>query len=62
MVKFRTMVRGAEDQLDRLVDLEELEEPAFKIANDPRVTRIGRSASARINEIRRDITPQNDGQ
>lgn len=42
MVKFRTMVRGAEDQLDRLVDLKELDEPAFKIANDPRVTRIGR--------------------
>lgn len=42
MVKFRTMVRGAEDQLDRLVDLRELDEPAFKIANDPRVTRVGR--------------------
>ncbi|HXV06101.1 MAG TPA: sugar transferase, partial [Solirubrobacterales bacterium] len=42
MVKFRTMVRGAEEQLDRLVDLRQLDEPAFKIAADPRVTRAGR--------------------
>ena len=42
MVKFRTMVRGAEEQLGELVDLEKLEEPAFKIADDPRVTRAGR--------------------
>ena len=54
MVKFRTMVRGAEDQLDRLVDLEELEEPAFKIANDPRVTRIGR----RLRRFSLDELPQ----
>lgn len=42
MVKFRTMVRGAEEQLDGLVDLRQLDEPAFKIASDPRVTRAGR--------------------
>jgi exopolysaccharide biosynthesis polyprenyl glycosylphosphotransferase len=42
MVKFRTMVQGAEEQLGELVDLEKLEEPAFKIADDPRVTRAGR--------------------
>jgi exopolysaccharide biosynthesis polyprenyl glycosylphosphotransferase len=42
MVKFRTMVQGAEEQLDRLVDLRQLDEPAFKIAGDPRVTRAGR--------------------
>ncbi len=42
MVKFRTMVQGAEEQLDRLVDLRELDEPAFKIVDDPRVTRAGR--------------------
>jgi exopolysaccharide biosynthesis polyprenyl glycosylphosphotransferase len=42
MLKFRTMVRGAEEQLGELVDLEKLDEPAFKIADDPRVTRAGR--------------------
>ena len=42
MVKFRTMVQGAEEQLGELVDLEKLDEPAFKIADDPRVTRAGR--------------------
>jgi len=42
MVKFRTMVRGAEQRLPELVDLDELEEPAFKIQDDPRVTRAGR--------------------
>jgi len=42
MLKFRTMVRGAEGQLRELVDLEKLDEPAFKIADDPRVTRAGR--------------------
>jgi exopolysaccharide biosynthesis polyprenyl glycosylphosphotransferase len=42
MLKFRTMVQGAEEQLRELVDLEKLDEPAFKIAGDPRVTRVGR--------------------
>ena len=42
MVKFRTMVRDAEERLGNLVDLEGLEQPAFKIRNDPRVTRAGR--------------------
>ncbi len=42
MVKFRTMVQGAEEQLGELIDLEKLDEPAFKIADDPRVTRAGR--------------------
>jgi exopolysaccharide biosynthesis polyprenyl glycosylphosphotransferase len=42
VLKFRTMVEGAEDQLGELVDLEKLKEPAFKIADDPRVTRAGR--------------------
>jgi exopolysaccharide biosynthesis polyprenyl glycosylphosphotransferase len=41
MLKFRTMVQGAEEQLPELVDLEKLDEPAFKIADDPRVTRAG---------------------
>ncbi|HEX6687656.1 MAG TPA: sugar transferase [Solirubrobacterales bacterium] len=42
VLKFRTMVQGAEEQLGELVDLAKLKEPAFKIADDPRVTRAGR--------------------
>jgi len=42
MVKFRTMVADAESRLGELVDLEKLEEPVFKIQDDPRVTRAGR--------------------
>ena len=42
MLKFRTMVVDAEQRLGELVDLEKLEQPAFKIRDDPRVTRIGR--------------------
>ncbi|MBS1879808.1 MAG: sugar transferase [Actinobacteria bacterium] len=41
MLKFRTMVTGAEEMLPELIDLESLEEPAFKIRDDPRVTRSG---------------------
>ena len=35
MVKFRTMVADAEERLGELVDLEQLEEPAFKIERRP---------------------------
>ena len=42
MVKFRTMVTDAEQRLPELVDIESLEQPAFKIRDDPRVTRSGR--------------------
>ena len=42
MVKFRTMVADAEERLAEYVDLEKLEQPAFKIPDDPRVTRAGR--------------------
>ncbi len=42
LVKFRTMSVDAEARLGELVDLNRLEEPAFKIASDPRVTRSGR--------------------
>ncbi len=42
MLKFRTMVADAEARLGELVDLEKLDEPAFKIPDDPRVTRAGR--------------------
>jgi exopolysaccharide biosynthesis polyprenyl glycosylphosphotransferase len=42
MLKFRTMVADAEERLAELVDLEKLDEPMFKIPDDPRVTRVGR--------------------
>jgi exopolysaccharide biosynthesis polyprenyl glycosylphosphotransferase len=42
MLKFRTMITDAEQRLPELIDLASLEQPAFKIPNDPRVTRIGR--------------------
>jgi exopolysaccharide biosynthesis polyprenyl glycosylphosphotransferase len=42
MLKFRTMVADAEERLSEFVDLEKLDEPAFKIPDDPRVTRAGR--------------------
>lgn len=40
--KFRTMVVGAEQERDSLLSLNEQDGPAFKIKNDPRVTRLGR--------------------
>jgi lipopolysaccharide/colanic/teichoic acid biosynthesis glycosyltransferase len=42
MLKFRTMEDGADDRLGELVDIGELEEPAFKLRDDPRVTSVGR--------------------
>ena len=42
MLKFRTMVVDAEERLGELVDLTKLDQPAFKIPDDPRVTRSGR--------------------
>jgi len=41
-LKLRTMVEGAQDMLPSLVDLEGLPAPAFKLQDDPRVTRVGR--------------------
>lgn len=40
--KFRTMVMNAEDLLAQLAEKNEADGPAFKIANDPRITKIGR--------------------
>ncbi|MGB1249379.1 MAG: sugar transferase [Candidatus Promineifilaceae bacterium] len=40
--KFRTMHVNAEAELDRLIDIDALAEPMFKLENDPRVTYIGR--------------------
>jgi exopolysaccharide biosynthesis polyprenyl glycosylphosphotransferase len=41
MYKFRTMIEGSEEMLNELVDIYTLEEPVFKLKNDPRITRIG---------------------
>lgn len=42
MLKFRTMVSNAEDLLGALVAFDKLDDPMFKLRNDPRVTRVGR--------------------
>jgi exopolysaccharide biosynthesis polyprenyl glycosylphosphotransferase len=42
MYKFRTMVADAEKIQEKLRHLNEVDGPAFKMKNDPRVTRIGR--------------------
>ena len=40
--KFRSMVANAENLLEGLLDQNEADGPAFKIADDPRITRIGK--------------------
>ena len=42
MYKFRSMYRDAEQRLKEIEHLNEAQGPIFKIANDPRVTRVGR--------------------
>ncbi|RNE67376.1 sugar transferase [Cryobacterium tepidiphilum] len=42
MVKFRSMVQTAEDDLASLLDKNEASGVLFKIRNDPRITRVGR--------------------
>ena len=42
MLKFRSMVAGAEAKRDELADANELSGPVFKVADDPRVTPLGR--------------------
>jgi exopolysaccharide biosynthesis polyprenyl glycosylphosphotransferase len=42
MLKFRTMVNGADLMLDDLRDQNEATGPLFKLRRDPRVTRVGR--------------------
>jgi exopolysaccharide biosynthesis polyprenyl glycosylphosphotransferase len=42
IMKFRTMVVGAEEMRDQLAHLNEMAEPVFKLRNDPRVTLAGR--------------------
>ncbi len=42
VLKFRTMVPDAEDRLAELQALNEADGPLFKMAEDPRITRVGR--------------------
>jgi exopolysaccharide biosynthesis polyprenyl glycosylphosphotransferase len=42
MLKFRTMVDGADRQREQLADRNEAEGGLFKIEDDPRITRVGR--------------------
>ncbi len=42
LIKFRTMVAGADGIKQRLAEHNEADGPIFKIRNDPRITRIGR--------------------
>jgi exopolysaccharide biosynthesis polyprenyl glycosylphosphotransferase len=42
LVKFRTMIEGAEDRLWEIKHLNEMDGPVFKMRNDPRVTPLGR--------------------
>jgi len=42
MYKFRSMCVDAESKLDALMDQNEMEGPAFKMENDPRITKFGK--------------------
>ena len=42
VIKFRTMVPGAEQAITALENFNEASRPVFKIRNDPRVTHLGR--------------------
>lgn len=54
MVKFRSMKDGAEGMFDRVSHLNEESGPAFKIRNDPRITRLG----ALLRRLSLDELPQ----
>ena len=42
LYKFRSMTLNAEAELDQLIDWDNLQEPVFKLQEDPRLTRVGR--------------------
>lgn len=42
MYKFRSMCPNADQKLEELMDQNEMEGPAFKMKDDPRITRIGK--------------------
>jgi exopolysaccharide biosynthesis polyprenyl glycosylphosphotransferase len=41
MYKFRSMMKNAEKEIDKLIELNEASGPLFKMKNDPRMTRMG---------------------
>lgn len=45
MYKFRTMRKGSEKERKRYLNLNEADEPVFKIRNDPRFTKAGKFLS-----------------
>ena len=52
MYKFRSMCLNADQMLDSLMDQNEVNGPAFKIKEDPRVTKVGRFIRAtRLDEL-----------
>lgn len=42
LYKFRTMIEGAESRIDELLLKNEMKGPAFKFADDPRITKVGK--------------------
>jgi exopolysaccharide biosynthesis polyprenyl glycosylphosphotransferase len=42
ILKFRTMCHDAEERIGEVISPDELEEPMFKLREDPRVTKVGR--------------------
>ena len=42
MYKFRSMVVNADELLPQIIDIDNLDEPAFKLKDDPRRTRVGK--------------------
>nr|WP_197678271.1 sugar transferase [Parolsenella massiliensis] len=54
MLKFRSMCVDAEDRLAELKELNEKTGPVFKIAEDPRITRVGK----RLRKLSLDELPQ----
>lgn len=41
LIKFRSMIQGAEEMQEQLKDFNEMAGPVFKMTRDPRVTRVG---------------------
>lgn len=54
MYKFRSMYVDAEERLGEILDENEMDGPAFKIKDDPRITRVGRF----IRKVSLDELPQ----
>ena len=50
--KFRSMIPDADKMIDELMDKNEMDGPAFKIKDDPRITRVGKFIrSSSIDEL-----------